>query len=88
MAGISNGTISVGTSPVQIDGNSNGWSHIHIRNNDTTKALYIGNSNLTIANGLALDKLATIDFDIPPGVAFNMVTDTGTVSVSWLRIDH
>jgi len=88
MSAISNGTLFVGTSPVQIDGNSNGWSHIHIRNNDTTKTLYIGNSALTTANGLALDKLATIDFDIPPGISFNMVTDAGTCSVSWLRIDH
>lgn len=85
---ISTGTMSVGTSPVQIDGNYTGWSHIHIRNNDTTKTLYIGNGTVTTANGLPLDKLATIDFDIPPNHSFSMVTDSGTVSVSWLRIDH
>ena len=59
-----------------------------IRNNDTTKTLFIGNSNVTTANGLGIDKLATIDFDLPPGASFNMITDTGTCSVSWLRIDH
>lgn len=85
---IHSGLVTVGTSATQIDGNSNGWSHIHIRNNDTTKALYIGNASVTIANGLPLDKLATVDFDLPPGDSLNMITDSGTVSVSWLRIDH
>lgn len=85
---IHGGSMTVGTTPIQVDGNFNGWSHIHIRNNDTTKTLYIGNSNVTFGNGLQLDKLTTIDFDIPPGDSFHMVTDTGTCSVSWLRIDH
>lgn len=85
---ITSGTLTVGTTPVQIDGNFQGWSHIHIRNNDSTKTLYIGNGTVTIANGMPLDKLATIDFDLPPNQSFCMVTDAGTVSVSWLRIDH
>ena len=82
------GTLTVGTTPIQVDGNFNQWSHIHIRNNDQTKSLYIGNGNVTITNGLPLDKLATIDFDLPPNDSFHMVTDSGTVSVSYLRIDH
>jgi hypothetical protein len=88
MSGVSSGTIAVGTTAVQLDGNSNGWSHVHIRNNDSTKTLFIGNGNVTFGNGLSVDKMATIDFDVPPGVAFHMVTDSGTCSVSWLRIDH
>lgn len=85
---IHGGTFSVGTTAVQVDGNFNGWSHIHIRNNDTTKTLFIGNSNVTFGNGMLLDKLSVIDFDIPPGDSFFMVTDSGTCSVSWLRVDH
>jgi hypothetical protein len=85
---IHGGTISVGTTPVQVDGNAIGWAHMHIRNNDTTKTLYIGNGSVTFGNGMLLDKLSTIDFDVPPGDSFSMVTDSGTCSVSWLRIDH
>lgn len=82
------GTLTVGTTPVQVDGNFNQWSHIHIRNNDTTKALFIGNENVTASTGLALDKLATIDFDLPPNDSFHMVAESGNISVSYLRIDH
>lgn len=85
---ITTGNITVGTTAVQIDGNFVGWSHIHIRNNDTTKTLFIGNGTVTIANGLPLDKLATIEFDLPPNTSLSMITDAGTCSVSWLRIDH
>ena len=85
---ISSGTLTVGLTAIQVDGNSVHPAHIHIRNNDITKTLYIGNSNVTFGNGMQLDKLATIDFDIPPGDSFHMVTDAGTCSVSYLRIDH
>ena len=85
---IHTGTISVGITPVQVDGNAVGWAHMHIRNNDTTKTLFVGNGTLTYQTGLGIDKLTTIDFDIPPGDSIYLVTDAGTCSVSWLRIDH
>lgn len=83
---ISSGTMNVGLTAVQIDGNSVQPCVLKIRNNDSTKTLYIGNSNVTIANGLPMDKLVTLEFKLPPGEAIHMVSDSGTHSVSWLRI--
>lgn len=83
---ISSGTLLVGTTSVQIDGNAVQPSHIHIRNNENTKTLFVGNSDVTIANGLPISALTTIDFDLPPSEAIHMVSDSGTHSVSWLRI--
>lgn len=83
---ITSGSQTVGTTAVQIDGVAVYQSHIHIRNNDSTKTLYVGGPDVTTANGLPIDKLTTIEFDIPPGeAAFMISSDTGH-SVSWLRI--
>ena len=83
---ITSGTQTVGTTAVAIDGVAAGPCHIHIRNNDSTKTLYIGNSNVTTANGLPVDKLATIEFDVPAGEQLHMVSSEAGHSISWLRI--
>ena len=85
---ISSGTQLVGTTRLQIDGNSVHWVTLTIRNNEDTKTLYLGNSDVTIANGLPIDKVSTQTFTIPPGASLHMVSDSGTHSVSWLRIEH
>lgn len=83
---ITSGTQTVGTIAVAIDGIAASPCHIHIRNNDSTKTLYIGGSTVTTANGLPIDKLTTLDFDLPAGEQLYMIsTDTGH-SVSWLRL--
>jgi hypothetical protein len=86
MSRISSGSLVVGLTAVQIDGNSVQPSVIKIRNNDSTKTLYLGNSDVTIANGLPIDKLTTMEFNLPPGESIHMVSDSGNHSVSWLRI--
>ena len=83
---ITSGTQTVGTTAVAIDGISAAPCHIHIRNNDTTKNLYIGNSDVTTANGLPLAKLENIDFDLPAGGQLHMISSDAGHSVSWLRI--
>jgi len=85
---ISSGTQMIGTTRSQIDGNSVHWVTLTIRNNEDTKTLFIGNSDVTIANGLPIDKTSTQSFTIPPGARLFMVSDSGTHSVSWLRIEH
>jgi hypothetical protein len=83
---ITSGSQTVGTAALQIDGVSQFQAHIHIRNNDSTKTLYIGGPDVTTANGLPIDKLTTMQFALPPGESMFMIsTDTGH-SVSWLRI--
>lgn len=83
---VSSGTQTVGTESVQIDGVSQYQATIKIRNNDSTKTLYVGGPDVTTANGLPIDKLTTLEFDIPPGEAMFMVSSDTGHSVSWLRI--
>jgi hypothetical protein len=85
---VTSGTQTVGTTRVQIDGMSVQHSHIEIRNNDTTKTLYVGGPDLTVDNGLPVDKLATMHFDLPPNTPVYMIADSGTVSVSYMRVTH
>lgn len=83
---ITSGSQVVGTTAVAIDGIAASPCHIHIRNNDSTKTLYLGNSNVTTSNGLAIDKLTTIDFDLPAGAQLYMVSSDTGHNISWLRI--
>lgn len=86
MSRITSGTLTVSTSAVQIDGNSVQPAVLKIRNNDSTKTLYVGNSDVTTANGLPIDKLTTMEFKLPPSESIHMISDAGDHSVSWLRI--
>lgn len=85
---IESGQITVGTTPVQMDGNTTGWSHIHIKNLDATKDLYLGNANVTTANGFPVSKLESFEHDLPPGEAVYLLASIGTVNVAWFRINH
>lgn len=87
MSYVTNGSQTVGTVATQVDGVSTAWTHIHIRNNESTKTLYVGNTGVTAANGFPIDKLTTIEFDLPPLATLHMVSDSGEHKVSWLRIE-
>lgn len=87
MSLVTTGTQIVGTTRSQVDGISTNWTHIHIRNNESTKTLFIGNADVTIANGLPVPKETTMEFDLPPTATMYMVSDSGSHSVSWLRIE-
>jgi hypothetical protein len=83
---ITSGTQSVGPTAAPIDGTSAAPSKIKIRNNDSTKTLYVGGPTVTTANGLPVDKLTTIDFDLPAGEQMWMVSTENGHTVSWLRL--
>ncbi len=83
---ITSGTQSVGTTAVAIDGIASGPSKIKIRNNDQTKTLFVGGPTVTTANGLPVDKLVTIDFDLPAGEQMWMVSTENGHTISWLRV--
>jgi len=85
---ITSGTLMVGTERTQIDGNSVNWVMLTIRNNESTKTLYVGNSTVTIENGLPVVKESTQTFELPPGESLSMISDSGSHSVSWLRIER
>ena len=83
---ITSGTQTVGTTRVAIDGVAASPCVIYIRNNDSTKTLYMGNSDVTTSNGLLIDKLSTQSFHLPAGEQLHMVSSDTGHSVSWLRI--
>jgi hypothetical protein len=83
---ITSGTQTVGTTAVAVNGITAAPCHIHIRNNDQTKTLYVGGSTLTTANGLPIDKLTTIDFDLPAGEQMWMISSENGHTFSWLRL--
>lgn len=83
---ITSGTQSVGTTRVAIDGIAAAPCRIQIRNNDQTKTLYLGGPDVTISNGLGIDKLTTVEFDVPAGEQMFMVSTENGHTVSWLRV--
>lgn len=83
---ITSGTQTVGTTAVAIDGIASSPCVIYIRNNDSTKTLYLGNSNVTSANGLPIDKLSTTQLQLPAGEQLHMISSDTGHSISWLRL--
>lgn len=83
---ISSGRAVVGTTPVQIDGNSVNPFVLYVRNEDSTKTLYLGNSNVSTSNGFGIAKESTQQFTLFPNQSLWMVSSSGDHQVSWLRI--
>ena len=83
---IESGRITVGTSPVQVDGLGVSPIRIYIHNEDSTKTLYLGNGNVSTSNGFGIDKSSVQDFLIFPGQSLWMVSESAGHSVSFLRI--
>lgn len=79
-------TITVGTTPTQIDGMGVSPIRIYLRNNDSTKTLYIGNGTVSVANGFPIDKLSTQDYLLFPGQSLWIISTDAGHSVSYMRI--
>jgi hypothetical protein len=83
---ISSGQVTVGTAAVQIDGTSASVYRLHIHNNDNQVNLYIGGSDVTIANGLVLEKTDTTEIQVPPGDSVWIVSSSNNHLVSYLKV--
>jgi hypothetical protein len=84
---ISSGQQIIGVTPVSIDGVSTNPYRLHLHNNDNTKKLFVGNSNVTISNGMVMDGGVVLEFIVSPNQQLYCVSETGTHAISWLRID-
>lgn len=82
---ISTGQLTVGMTPVQIDGTSNSNYKIHIHNMDNTDTLYIGNGDVSITNGLGLSKLDSVELQCYPGESIFVVSPKTGHLISWLK---
>jgi hypothetical protein len=83
---IESGRLTVGTTAVQVDGLGVSPIRIYIHNEESTKTLYVGNGNVTTANGFGIDKSSVQDFLIFPGQSLWMVSESNGHVVSYLRI--
>jgi hypothetical protein len=83
---VESGRVTVGTTPVQIDGSGVSPIRIYIRNDSNDKTLFLGNGTVTTANGFGIDKLSTQDFLIFPNQSLFMVSESEGHLVSFLRI--
>jgi hypothetical protein len=83
---IESGRLTVGTSPVQVDGLGVSPIRIYIHNEESTKKLYVGNGTVTTANGFGIDKSSVQDFLIFPGQSIWIVSESAGHVVSYLRI--
>lgn len=68
-----------------VDGISPNPSRLHIHNLDNTKVLFIGSDSVTIANGLGLQKLDSIELILNAGESVYAISETGSHLISWLR---
>jgi hypothetical protein len=83
---ISSGQVTVGTAtPVKLDGSSVNATFLTVHNNDNTKVLYLGDSNVSSTTGLRLLKEETLQFTLNPGEGLFAISASGSHVVSWLR---
>lgn len=82
---ITTGQLTVGTVATQVDGTSVSNFKLHIHNMDNTDTLYIGGEDVTVSNGLGLQKLDSIELECYPLESVYVVaTKTGHL-VSYLK---
>lgn len=82
---LTSGQTTVGTVAVQIDGASHNPSFLHIHNDDNTKSVYLGGSNVGTADGLNLQKLDSIEINLFPGNSIYAISTSNNHTISWLR---
>jgi hypothetical protein len=78
------GNVTVGTAVTQLLAPKSNPVHVLFRNNDNTKDVRIGDTDVTATHGLVLAKLDKIDFVLQPGLSLWAITSTGTAEVSYL----
>lgn len=82
---ISSGRLTVGTTATIIDGTFNSNFRLIVHNNDNTDAVYIGGPDVTIANGLAVQKEETLQLDMNPLESVYAVSGKAGHTISYLK---
>lgn len=82
---ITNGQSAIGTVASAIDGVHNNPVRLAIHNMDNTDAVYIGGTGVTTANGFALQKEETIQFELAPLEQLYAVSGKTGHNISWIR---
>lgn len=82
---ITTGQMTVGTVARQIDGTSVSNFKLHIHNLDNTDTLYVGGPEVTVSNGLGIQKLESIYLECYPLDAVWVVSPKAGHLISYLK---
>jgi hypothetical protein len=85
MALISSGQVTVGTAATLIDGTSTSDFRLTIHNMNNDDGIFIGGKGVTIANGIQLLKLETIQFDMSPMSELYAVANKANLKLGFLK---
>jgi hypothetical protein len=82
---ITTGHASVGLTATIIDGTSNSDFRLTIHNADNTAKVYVGGPGVTTANGLGIEKLTTMQFDMYASQEMYAVSDKTGHIIHWMK---
>jgi hypothetical protein len=85
MALISSGQVTVGTTATLVDGTSTSDFRLTIHNMNNDDGIFIGGPNVTIANGMQLLKLETLQLDMSPMTELYAVADKANLKLGFLK---
>jgi hypothetical protein len=82
---ITTGHTSIGLTASLVDGTSNSDFRLTIHNADNTAKVYVGGPNVTINNGLGIEKLTTMQFDMYASQELYAVSDKTGHIIHWMK---
>lgn len=82
---ITTGHTTIGLTASLVDGTSNSDFRLTIHNADNTAKVYVGGPNVTINNGLGIEKLTTMQFDMYASQELYAVSDKTGHIIHWMK---
>lgn len=82
---ITTGQTTIGLTASLVDGTSNSDFRLTIHNADNTAKVYVGGPGVTINNGLGIEKLTTMQFDMYALQELYAVSDKTGHIIHWMK---
>lgn len=82
---ITTGHTTIGLTASLVDGTSNSDFRLTIHNADNTAKVYVGGPNVTVNNGLGIEKLTTMQFDMYASQELYAVSDKTGHIIHWMK---
>ncbi len=82
---ITTGHTTIGLTASLVDGTSNSDFRLTIHNADNTAKVYVGGPNVTVNNGLGIEKLTTMQFDMYASQELYVVSDKTGHIIHWMK---
>jgi hypothetical protein len=83
--GITTGHATIGTTASIVDGTSNSDFRLTIHNADNTTKVYVGGPDVTINNGLGIEKLTTLQFEMYASQELYAVSNKAGHIIHWMK---